>query len=112
MRSCGQRNSPVPHLGTQRPRSHTLPASHRPPPSTSPLQSSSSALHFSALGCTFCTHVSSPLAHCCVPSLHTPSSPVSQGSPPPLHWIPVTRNIKSSKSLSASELASRSSQPK
>src|SRR5688572_24164503 len=84
-RSCAQRNSPVPQLGTQRPRSQMKPVSHRSPSSTSPLQSSSRALHFSALGWMFCRHSSSPFLHCSVPSLHTPSRPVSQASPPPVH---------------------------
>src|SRR5882672_4467550 len=96
-----QRNSPVPHFGTQAPRLHTSPMGHRLSPlSTVPSQSSSSALHISGIASSVSTQVMTLFLHCNTPAAHTPILPVSHGCPPPPHCTPDTENKKSSKSLS------------
>src|SRR5690606_31001332 len=97
--SCGGHgNSPELHLG------------QTPSSSISPSQSSSRELHTSLPGWTFWMHSSFPFLHCSVPSEQMPGWPVSQGAPPPEHWMPSTRIKRSSKSLSPP--LNRSSHPK
>src|SRR5882724_2899658 len=98
---AGQRNSPVPHLGTHTPPLQTSFTLQRPSPlSTMPSQSSSSALQVSGIESSVCTQVMTLFLHCKTPAAHTPIRPVSHGCPPPPHCTPSTENSMSSKSLS------------
>ncbi len=105
-----QTNSPPPHLGTQLPLSHTWFAGQMSPSSTAPLQSLSKPSHVSLEGPTRGMHWRAPLWHWSVPSPQTPGLPVAHFPPPPAHEMPVTKVVRSSKSLSPPD--SRSSHPK
>ena len=100
--STWQRNSPVPHLGTQRPFTHSSLGGQRSPSSVSPLQSSSMPLHTSSPGFRAGRHSLSPsaLAQSVRPAAQMPGLPVSQGSPEPVQTSPVNMKTKSLKSPS------------